>query len=123
MGTVTYIQKSSIFANKEILIYDTENDIYKWEKPQRWNEYNIDKDTAFRIKSDKTDQIVSRSHRCLVERDGKLIFIKAEELDKVERVPTLSDDIFNEGKGKSKLLQSSMLWESKGLAQKLFRLS
>jgi site-specific DNA-methyltransferase (adenine-specific) len=94
------------FEEQEILIYDSENDIYKWEKPERWNEYNIHKDTCYRIESDNTDQIVSRNHRCLVEREGKLVFIQAEQLSKMEYMPTLSDDflVLQE----SKVLQSPM---------------
>lgn len=80
------------FEQQEILIYDSENDIYKWEKPERWNEYNIHKDTCYRIESDSTNQIVSRNHRCLIEREGELVFIEAEYLSKVEYMPTLSDD-------------------------------
>jgi site-specific DNA-methyltransferase (adenine-specific) len=106
-----YIQYHSFiklpnFAEKEILIYDIENDIYKWEKPERWNEYNIHKDTCYRIKSDNTDQIVSRNHRCLVEREGKLVFIQAEHLAEMEYMPTLSDDFLL--LQESKILQSSM---------------
>lgn len=111
---------NSIFVEKEILIYDTENDIYKWEKPQRWNEYSVNKDTAYRIKSDTTDQIVSRNHRCLVEREGKLIFIKAEELDKVEFVPVLPSNFLNKGKRESEILQPTMLRKGKRLAKALF---
>ena len=94
------------FGEQEILIYDIENDIYKWEKPERWNDYNIHKDTCYRIKSNNTDQIVSRNHRCLVEREGKLVFIQAELLSEMEYMPTLSDDFFE--LQKTKVLQSSM---------------
>ena len=96
------------FIENNILIYDIENDIYKWEKPQRWSEYSVYKDTAYRIKSDTTDQIVSRNHRCLVKRQGKLVFIKAEELDKMELMPILRNDIFSENKRESEILQQSM---------------
>ena len=54
------------------------------KKPERWSAYSVHKDTAYRIKSDTTDQIVSRNHRCLVEREGKLVFDKAERLAKME---------------------------------------
>ena len=94
------------FGQQEILIYDIENDIYKWEKPERWNDYSIHKDTCYRIKSNSTDQIVSRNHRCLVEREGKLVFIQAELLSEMEYMPTLSDDFFE--LQKTKVLQSSM---------------
>ena len=112
-----YIQYHKIknlpnFEQQEILIYDVENDIYKWEKPQRWSEYNIDQDTCYRIKSNSTDQIVSRNHRCLVEREGKLIFIQAEQLSQMEYMPTLSNDFFV--LQESQILQSSMQWGLSG---------
>jgi len=94
------------FEQKEILIYDAENDIYKWEKPERWNEYNINKDKCYRIKSNSTDQIVSRNHRCLVEREGKLVFVQAEQLSEMEYMPTLSNDFHL--LQKPEILQSSM---------------
>jgi site-specific DNA-methyltransferase (adenine-specific) len=103
-----------------IAVYDTEKNIYKWERPQRWNIYQVNEDTAYRIKSDYTDQIVSRNHRCLVEREGKLIFIQAEELNDVEYVPTLSGDFLALQKGYWKLLLSNLLWKSQGLVEKLF---
>ena len=106
--------KNDNFTENEILIYDTENDIYKWERPKRWSEYNIHKDTAYRIKSDTTDQIVSRNHRCLIEREGKLIFKKAEELDKMELVPTMPNNFFNEVQREGDILQSSMQRSGKG---------
>ena len=62
----------------KVLAYDVENDIYQWEKPERWSEYCVESDTAYHIVSDSTDQIVSRGHRCLVEREGKLVFVSAQ---------------------------------------------
>jgi DNA modification methylase len=94
------------FEQQEILIYDSKTDIYKWEKPERWNDYNIYKDTCYRIKSDNTDQIVSRNHRCVVEREGNLVFIEAENLSQMEYMPTLSDDFFE--LQNTKILQSPM---------------
>ena len=84
---------NEISESDEIRIYDIEANVYKWERPQRWNIYTADKDTCYRIKSDSTDQLVSRNHRCLVEREGKLVFEFAENLSDVERVPVLSYDI------------------------------
>ena len=82
--------------------------------------YRVNKDTAFRIKSDYTDQIVSRNHRCLVEREGKLVFVKAEELSEVECMPTLPDNFFTLQKMSWKLLFPKLLWKGKGLAEKIF---
>lgn len=100
------------FEQQEIMIYDVEKDIYKWEKPERWNQYNIHKDTCYRIESDSTDQIVSRNHRCLIEREGKLVFIQAEQLSEMEYMPTLSDNFFE--LQESKILQSPMQWVLSG---------
>lgn len=113
-GYIQYhkFKKLHNFEQIEILIYDSENDIYKWEKPERWNEYNIHQDTCYRIKSDSTDQIVSRNHRCLVERKGKLVLIQAEQLSEMEYMPTLSDDFFV--LQESEVLQSSMQWRLSG---------
>lgn len=94
--------------SKEVLAYDPTADVYKWEKPSRWSAYCVESDTAFRIKSDTTDQIVSRNHRCLVERAGKLAFVAAEDLATVEGVPTLPNDFFGLSDRESALLQPKM---------------
>jgi len=102
-------------------VYDITNNIYKWERPQRYSVYKVHQDTAYRIKSDYTDQIVSRNHRCLVEREGKLVFITAEELNEVEYMPTLSEDFYSlQENSNRKLLLKELLWKGKGLAKKLF---
>jgi len=72
---------SNIFISKEILIYNHETDRYFWEVPIWWNVYQI-KDTMLRIKSDTTDQLVTRNHRCLIEREGKLLHIRGNEITK-----------------------------------------
>ena len=71
----------SLFIDRqtEILIYDKDNDDYRWEVPNRWNVYNI-QDTIYRIKSDFTDQLVTKDHRVLIEQDGKLVFQKVQEI-------------------------------------------
>lgn len=74
---------------KDILVYDVGNDLYKWELPEKWYEYQVESDVAFSIRSEDTDQVVSRGHRCLVERDGKLVFVTAEELSQQETFPFL----------------------------------
>jgi len=101
----------------EILAYDPEADVYKWEKPERWSSYRVEQDTAYRIESDSTDQIVSRNHRCLVERGGSLVFVAAEECASVERVPYLQGDISPLSLGRGTLLLKTMLRESQDVAQ------
>jgi DNA modification methylase len=105
---------------KNILAYDLQNDIYQWERPSRWNEYRVESDTAYRIQSDYTDQIVSRGHRCIVERGGVLTFVPADELASMERVPYLRSDISALPQGRGELLLQAVLRESEGLAQATF---
>ena len=71
-----------------ILIYDKNHDRFKWSLPVQWNAYQI-QDSLIRIKSDKTDQLITRNHRCIVERKGKLIYRTAETISKRIRVPYL----------------------------------
>jgi len=99
-----------------LLIYDIANNFYKWETPERWQIYSVHKDTAYRIKSDKTDQIVSKEHRCLVEREGKLIFKQAWELSTMERVPILPQDFYPMGEGFGQILFKKLRRKIKGLA-------
>lgn len=97
--------------NIRILAYNKHTDTYVYEQPEKWSEYNVT-DTCFRIQSDHTDQIVSRNHRCLVEREGKLLFEFAEALAQereavipvLESVPELREIIsdFYEGTGEAK---------------------
>lgn len=77
----------------KVLTYDVEHDIYLWEQPSRWNEYLVESEIAYHIHSDHTDQVVSKSHRCIVERGGSLAFVSSEQLSEVENVPYLQNDI------------------------------
>lgn len=77
----------------EVLAYDVELDTYLWEQPSRWNEYHVESDTAYHIHSDCTDQVVSKGHRCIVERGGSLAFVSAEQLSEVEKVPYLQNHL------------------------------
>jgi len=105
-----HYHKSTTFISDKIpiLVYDVQKGIFKWEVPERWSEYSIQQDTCYRIQSDNTDQLVSRNHRCLVEREGKLTFVPAEELYGVEDMPTLPDNFFELYKGQPTVLLSSM---------------
>ena len=73
-----------------VLCYNPESDIFQWEPIQEVVVYDY-QDTAYRIYSDCTDQLVSRNHRCLVERDGGYIFQQAETLQLEAGVPILED--------------------------------
>lgn len=72
----SHIRKSK---NIRIFAYNKSTDTYELELPEKWSEYQIN-DTCFRIKSNFTDQVVSRHHRCLVEREGVLVFETAEQI-------------------------------------------
>ena len=93
---------------KEILTYDPKVDVYQWERPSRWSTYRVESDTAYQIQSDSTDQVVSRNHRCLVEREGKLVFVEAEKLSIMECVPTLPNDFFGLPEAGTEVLQSGV---------------
>lgn len=82
---LTNLNKCSI-----ILVYDKETNEFRWETPERWQAYNV-KDTCFRIKSNKTDQFVSRNHRVYIEREGRILWEFAERLQETEKLPVLGD--------------------------------
>ena len=66
-------------TNNPVLCYNVDKDNFEFHKPIKKFLYE-NKHTAYRIKSDKTDQIVSRNHRVLIEREGKMVFETAEQL-------------------------------------------
>lgn len=66
-------------AGMTTLCYDMDKDELKLDKIQEVFVYEYN-DTAYRIQSDYTDQVVSRNHRCIVERGGKKEFRFADEL-------------------------------------------
>lgn len=74
--------------NDTILCYDIDKDEFSFNKPLRSFIYE-NKHTAYNIQSDYTDQIVSRNHRVIVERNGRKIFKCAEELETKENIPFL----------------------------------
>ena len=69
-----------------VLCYDKDSGEYSYLPIEEIYEYDI-KDTAYRITSDFTDQIVSRNHCCIVERNGIEVFVFAEECSEKEIVP------------------------------------
>ena len=60
-----------------VLCYNIDKDTFEFCKPERSFIYE-NKHTAYRIQSDYTDQIVSRNHRCVIERGGRKVFAYAE---------------------------------------------
>jgi len=119
-GWEHYHRYKQLNTDRHILIYDSEKNIYKWEIPERWSEYKVEQDTCYRIQSNHTDQIVSRGHRCIVERDGRKVFIEAEALECeenipfLESVPELSDVLcyHDKGTGFKKSILPTMCRES-----------
>jgi DNA modification methylase len=81
---------TAIKPGENVLCYDKCNKEYSYQPVEKMYEYEI-KDTVYRIQSDFTDQIVSRNHRCLVERGGREVFMFAEELNSQENIPFLED--------------------------------
>ncbi len=81
---------TEIKPNDLVLCYDKETNEYSYKEVEDIYEYNI-KDTAYRIQSDFTDQIVSRNHRCIVERNGREVFEFAENLSPKENIPFLEN--------------------------------
>jgi DNA modification methylase len=81
------IEKGSI-----ALTYDIGNDTFCWEPIQEVFTYDYC-DTAYRIYSDHTDQLVSRNHCCIVEQGGAYAFAYAETLAREQKVciPVLED--------------------------------
>ena len=71
-----------------VICYNIDKDTFEIHKPERSFIYE-NKHPAYRIKSDFTDQIVSRNHRCIVERGGRKVFAYAETLERQESVPFL----------------------------------
>lgn len=74
------------------LCYDVERDEFSWQPIGGvhvfWNS-----DPLYRLVSDRTDQLVTGNHRCLVERDGAFVFVEAGEAARQPeaRVPVLED--------------------------------
>jgi hypothetical protein len=80
----------NIVEGRLALCYDVENGSFSWRPIEKLYVYSYS-DTAFRLSSDHTDQIVSKNHRCLVEQGGGFTFKVAETLEREENVPILED--------------------------------
>ncbi len=70
--------------------YDIGTGNFSWQRIEDTYLYDYD-DTAYAIQSDCTDQLVSRNHRCIVERGGVEQFALAElvALEREASVPVL----------------------------------
>lgn len=111
-GWQTY---SPLIVNQQILCFNTETNNFEWHKPKRDFVYK-NKHTAYKIQSNHTDQIVSRNHRVLIERDGNLLFQTAEELAPqqevdipfLESLPSMPNHIPNQKQGTSNKKQNML---------------
>ena len=77
-------------AGDPVLCYDAEAREYNYQPIQDVVVYDYS-DTAYRLVGDHGEQVVSRNHRCLVERSGSEAFQLAETLEQQARVPVLED--------------------------------
>ena len=70
--------KKALFA-RMTLGYNPITDEFSWQPILNTFRYEV-RDMVYRIQSALTDQIVSRNHRCLIERNDKLIIQTAESI-------------------------------------------
>jgi DNA modification methylase len=77
-------------AGRLAMCYDSVNDSFSWQPISEVISFPYS-DSAVRIYSDNTDQIVTPEHRCPIERSGAYVFIEASELSRQQevRVPVL----------------------------------
>ena len=87
-----WVQYPKIMAGAPALCYDPTDGTYQWQPVQEIFVYPYS-DTAYRVHSDRTDQLVTRNHRCLVERSGAFVFELAETAAQERQVcvPVLED--------------------------------
>lgn len=83
-----WVRFDSPTLNSPVVCYNSINGAFEAHIATRRYVYD-NKHTAYHIKSNLTDQIVSRNHRVAVEREGKIIFEYAENLREMENIPFL----------------------------------
>lgn len=79
-------QYDKAIVMKSVLCYNIDAGTFEFHKPRRSFVYE-NQHPAYRVFSDSTDQLVSRNHRCLVEREGRMVFERAENLAGQTEVP------------------------------------
>jgi len=79
---------NTILDTDMVMCYNVDTDNYSYHRSEKKYVYEY-QDTAYHIESDDTDQLVSKNHRCIVERDGRKVFRYAETLQRKEGVPFL----------------------------------
>lgn len=81
---------SNAIVGQRVLCYDVDTNTYSYQPILEVVIYDYE-DTAYRITGDNFEQVVSRNHRCIVEREGRETFALAETLERQENVPVLED--------------------------------
>ncbi len=79
---------TQLLAGSPCLCYNVDTNELSYLPIEEVYIYDHD-DTAYRIQSDSTDQIVTPHHRCLVKRDGAFVFREAHTLEQQEVIPIL----------------------------------
>lgn len=73
------VHHSALKAGDLVLTYDVDRGSYQWGAVEHVHRYRIS-DTVYRVSTDHGEQVVSRNHRCVVERGGVESFALAEEV-------------------------------------------
>lgn len=71
-----------------VIGYNIENNSFSYQKVTKTYRFDYS-DTAYRIESDSTEQIVSIGHRCIIEQNGAFVFREATTLEQQVSVPFL----------------------------------
>lgn len=89
---VGWLRHSDLTENSVVCAFDPDSGNLSWQKVQEILRYDYD-DTAFRLLGSGTDQLLSRGHRVVVERDGTYSFAAIEDVarQREARVPVLED--------------------------------
>ncbi len=75
---------------EDVLCYNPDSGEYSYQPILEILEYEYE-DTAYRLIGDFGEQIVSRNHRVIVERNGREVFEFAEELAETVHIPVLEN--------------------------------
>lgn len=85
-----WLKHQELDVGSMVVAYSLVGDHFDLQEVQEMLRYEYE-DTAYRIYSDDTDQLVSKNHRCIVEREGERTFHLAEHLQAKEVVPFVED--------------------------------
>lgn len=82
----------SLTSASEVMAYDCVTDAFEWQSVEAIQRYAYD-DTAYRIHGHYTEHVVSRGHRCVVERGGRMVLLPIEHVasECEARIPVVED--------------------------------